>query len=67
MSQQSSSARGPNVVSITPDRTIADAANLLTENRIGAVLVMDSNQGIRGMISLSGTSSGRSPNTARMR
>jgi len=43
--------KGSNVVSITPDRTIADATNLLTENRIGAVLVMDSNQGIRGIIS----------------
>ena len=43
--------KGSNVVSITPDRTIADATNLLTENRIGAVLVLDSNEGIRGIIS----------------
>jgi CBS domain-containing protein len=43
--------KGSSVVSITPDRTIADATNLLTENRIGAVLVLDSNQGIRGIIS----------------
>jgi CBS domain-containing protein len=43
--------KGSNVVSITPDRTIADAANLLTENRIGAVLVMDSNESIHGIIS----------------
>jgi CBS domain-containing protein len=43
--------KGSSVVSITPDRTIADAANLLTENRIGAVLVMDSNESIHGIIS----------------
>jgi CBS domain-containing protein len=43
--------KGSGVVSITPDRTIADATNLLTENRIGAVLVMDGAEGIRGIIS----------------
>jgi CBS domain-containing protein len=43
--------KGSSVVSITPDRTIADATNLLTENRIGAVLVMDGAEGIRGIIS----------------
>jgi len=43
--------KGSGVVSITPDRTIADATNLLTENRIGAVLVMDGAECIRGIIS----------------
>jgi|SRR3954465_3693047 CBS domain-containing protein len=43
--------KGSGVISITPDRTIADATNLLTENRIGAVLVMDGTEGIRGIIS----------------
>ena len=43
--------KGSGVISITPDRTIADATNLLTENRIGAVLVMDGGEGIRGIIS----------------
>ena len=43
--------KGSSVVSITPDRTIADATKLLTENRIGAVLVMDSNESIHGIIS----------------
>jgi len=32
--------KGSHVVSIAPDRTIAEAASLLTENGIGAVLVL---------------------------
>ena len=43
--------KGSGVVSITPDHTIADATKLLTENRIGAILVMDGGEGIRGIIS----------------
>ncbi|EWY37719.1 histidine kinase [Skermanella stibiiresistens SB22] len=43
--------KGSTVISITPERTIAEAANLLTENRIGAVLVLDGGEGIRGIIS----------------
>ncbi|WP_158044042.1 CBS domain-containing protein [Skermanella pratensis] len=43
--------KGSNVVSVAPERTIGEAANLLTENRIGAVLVLDGNEGIRGIIS----------------
>jgi len=43
--------KGSNVVSIAPDRTIADATKLLTENRIGAVLVLDGTSGILGIIS----------------
>ncbi|UEM04675.1 CBS domain-containing protein [Skermanella rosea] len=43
--------KGSSVISIAPERTIGEAANLLTENRIGAVLVMDGNEGIRGIIS----------------
>jgi CBS domain-containing protein len=43
--------KGSHVVSITPDQTIAEAATLLTENRIGAALVLDSTDAIRGIIS----------------
>ena len=43
--------KGSNVVSIAPDKTIADATKLLTENRIGAALVLDGSQGILGIIS----------------
>jgi len=43
--------KGSNVVSISPDKTIADATKLLTEHRIGAVLVLDGSEGILGIIS----------------
>src|SRR4051812_651152 len=43
--------KGSDVVSITPDKTIAETATLLTENRIGAVLVLDGTGGISGLIS----------------
>ena len=33
--------KGSDVVSIGPDKTIAEAVGLLTENGIGAVLVLD--------------------------
>jgi CBS domain-containing protein len=43
--------KGSNVVSISPDKTIAEATKLLTEHRIGAVLVLDGSEGILGIIS----------------
>ncbi|HEU0145668.1 MAG TPA: CBS domain-containing protein, partial [Bradyrhizobium sp.] len=43
--------KGSDVVSITPDKTIAETATLLTENRIGAALVLDGTGGISGLIS----------------
>ncbi|UEM22045.1 CBS domain-containing protein [Skermanella mucosa] len=43
--------KGSKVVSIAPERTIGEAANLLTDNRIGAILVLDGSEGIRGIIS----------------
>jgi CBS domain-containing protein len=43
--------KGSDVVSIAPDRTIAEAVSLLTKNRIGAVLVLDSTGEIHGILS----------------
>jgi CBS domain-containing protein len=43
--------KGSDVVSIAPDRTIAEAVDLLTENGIGAVLVLDSTGNIHGILS----------------
>ena len=43
--------KGSNVVSIAPDRTIAEAVGLLTENGIGAVLVLDGTGTIHGILS----------------
>ena len=43
--------KGSHVVSIAPDRTIAEAVSLLTENNIGAVLVLDSTGDTRGILS----------------
>ena len=43
--------KGSNVVSIAPDRTIAEAVSLLTKNGIGAVLVLDSTGDIHGILS----------------
>jgi len=43
--------KGSHVVSIAPDRTIAEAVGLLTENGIGAVLVLDATGNILGIIS----------------
>jgi len=43
--------KGSDVVSIAPDRTIAEAVSLLTKNRIGAVLVLDSTGEIQGILS----------------
>ena len=43
--------KGADVVSIAPDRTIAEAVSLLTKNGIGAVLVLDSSGDIHGILS----------------
>jgi CBS domain-containing protein len=43
--------KGSHVVSIAPDRTIAEAVSLLTKNGIGAVLVLDSSGDIHGILS----------------
>ncbi len=43
--------KGSHVVSIAPDRTIAEAVSLLIKNGIGAVLVLDSTGDIRGILS----------------
>ena len=43
--------KGSNVVSIAPDRTIAEAVSLLIKNGIGAVLVLDSTGNIHGILS----------------
>ena len=43
--------KGSHVVSIAPDRTIAEAVSLLIENGIGAVLVLDGTGAIHGILS----------------
>jgi CBS domain-containing protein len=43
--------KGSNVVSIAPDRTTAEAVNLLIKNGIGAVLVLDGTGTIHGILS----------------
>ena len=43
--------KGSHVISIRPDQTIAEAVTLLSQNGIGAALVLDSTGGIRGIIS----------------
>ena len=43
--------RGSYVVSIAPDRTIAEAVSLLIEKGIGAVLVLDGTGNIYGILS----------------
>ena len=45
------SEKGRTVVTIAPDRTLADAARLLTEKRIGAVVVGDSSRPVLGILS----------------
>lgn len=44
-------ARGSGVVTIDPDATIADAARLLANHRIGAVIAVDANGAIKGILS----------------
>jgi CBS domain-containing protein len=43
--------KGSDVVTIAADRTIAEAVNVLAERRIGALLVMDGNDAVDGIIS----------------
>ena len=43
--------KGTDIVSIDPTRTIADVVQILTEKRIGAVLVMDAAQQVLGIVS----------------
>jgi CBS domain-containing protein len=45
------SIKGRNVVSIKPDRTLGEAAKLLSEKRIGALLVCDDQQPVSGIVS----------------
>ena len=43
--------KGSDVVTIAADQTIAGAVNVLVERRIGALLVMDGNDAVDGIIS----------------
>jgi CBS domain-containing protein len=43
--------KGPDVVSIAPDKTVAEAVSLLTRKGIGAVLVLDGAGTIHGILS----------------
>ena len=43
--------KGSDVVTIAADQTIAEAVNVLVERRIGALLVMDGNDAVDGIIS----------------
>ncbi|HYF53308.1 MAG TPA: CBS domain-containing protein [Salinarimonas sp.] len=43
--------KGPEVVTIPPDRTLADAARTLSERRIGAVVVASPDQPVAGILS----------------
>jgi CBS domain-containing protein len=43
--------KGTNIVTVAPDQSIAEVVGLLSTNRIGAVLVVDSQGDIAGIIS----------------
>jgi CBS domain-containing protein len=43
--------KGSDVITIEPERTLADAARLLAERRIGAVVVADAENPVQGIIS----------------
>jgi CBS domain-containing protein len=45
------SLKGRNVVSIEPNRTLGEAARLLSERRIGALLVVDGSKPVSGIVS----------------
>lgn len=45
------SAKGRDVATIAPDRTLNDAARALSERRIGALLVVDGQRPVSGIIS----------------
>ena len=44
-------AKGRDVLTIAPDRTLADAARALTERKIGAVVVADAGRTVLGILS----------------
>jgi CBS domain-containing protein len=44
-------SKGRNVVTIDPDRTLAEAAHLLSERKIGAVLVSNTFRPVAGILS----------------
>ncbi|HEX8662405.1 MAG TPA: CBS domain-containing protein [Beijerinckiaceae bacterium] len=44
-------AKGRDVLTIEPDRTLAEAARILTERKIGAVVVTDGNRAVLGILS----------------
>lgn len=39
------------VATIAPDRTVADAVSVLSERRIGALVVVDSSEAVKGILS----------------
>lgn len=45
------SLKGRNVVSIEPNRSLGEAAKLLSERRIGALLVVDGSKPVSGIVS----------------
>lgn len=45
------SIKGRDIVSIDPQRSVGEAARLLSERRIGALLVVDGNRPVSGIIS----------------
>lgn len=46
-----SSKPGASIISCTPDDTIADISKVLAKHRIGAVLIIDSNDSLLGIVS----------------
>ena len=44
-------AKGRDVLTIEPDRTLADAARALTERKIGAVVIADAGRAVLGILS----------------
>ena len=44
-------AKGRDVLTIEPDRTLADAARALTERKIGAVVIADASRAVLGILS----------------
>jgi CBS domain-containing protein len=43
--------KGPGIYSIRPDQTVADALKMVNEKRVGALMVVDQNQNIEGIVS----------------
>ncbi|GGA53767.1 inosine-5-monophosphate dehydrogenase [Nitratireductor aestuarii] len=43
--------KGRDVVTVAPEQTLADAARQLSENRIGAVVLVNAEQGVLGILS----------------